>query len=47
MSWGWMANAPTPERRDSSQSLWRILVLEPSHEMLHAVEWAAFAYVGA
>jgi CHAT domain-containing protein/tetratricopeptide (TPR) repeat protein len=42
-----MANASTPEARDSAQSLWRDLVLQPPDESFHAVDWAAFAYVGA
>ena len=42
-----MANASTPEARDSAQSLWRHLVLQPPDESFHAVDWAAFAYVGA
>jgi len=42
-----MANASTREARDSAQSLWRDLVLQPPDESFHAVDWAAFAYVGA
>jgi CHAT domain-containing protein len=42
-----MLDSSMIEVRSSAESLWRSLVLEPPQEAFHAVDWAAFAYVGS